>query len=470
MNETTKTKAINLEDLQLSVQDIYNRGGFGNVGTCNTAAATAAKAVTLGTIFSLSTGCVLLIKFTNGIESENSTLAITHTTLAGTTVTENAKPIYLNGAALEANIISSGAILILQYNGTQFDIIGGGGQASDAYTKAQTNALLNQKVDKENGKGLSANDYDSASKNKLDALPTNSELTSLLGGKQAVITNGAEIGFGLATCATAGNVQAKEVSITNFVLKENAFVSVLFTNGFTVANPTLNINSTGAKAIKIFGNVFPYHKVHNNTILNIVYDGTDYNDTSLEYYDESHEQGAVDLGLPSGLLWADKNIGAARPQDAGLYFSWGNPTGHASGDGYSFSTENYNSSSASALTSDIAVGDTYDMARHNMGGQWRLPTKDEFQELYDNCNHEWIGQNGVLGTRFTSRNNGNSIFFPASGDWLNTGIANIGVRGVYWTSSYISSESAYSMLHKNSTVNYTNSGLRHYGFTVRAVM
>lgn len=174
MDSQTKTKAVNLEDLQISVREVFNKG-FGNSGTCTTAAATPAKEVTLGTIFSLVTGCTLLVKFTHGITSENSTLAVTHT-VDGASVTETAKPIYLNGSALEANIIQAGASIMLRYNGSQYDIIGGGGQASDAYTKAQTDALLNAKVDKVTGKGLSTNDYTTNEKNKLAGIAKGAEV------------------------------------------------------------------------------------------------------------------------------------------------------------------------------------------------------------------------------------------------------------------------------------------------------
>ena len=123
------TKAVNLEDLQISVREVFNKG-FGNSGTCTTAAATPAKTVTLGTIFSLVTGCTLLVKFTHGITSENSTLAVTHT-VNGSSVTETAKAIYLNGASVDPDVVPEGAILILRYNGTQYDIIGGAGNKVD---------------------------------------------------------------------------------------------------------------------------------------------------------------------------------------------------------------------------------------------------------------------------------------------------------------------------------------------------
>lgn len=129
MDSTTKAKTVNLEDLQASQQQSLNKG-VGNSCVCSTAAATAAKEVTLGTTFSLVSGAMILVTFTNGITSANSTLAVTHTTLAGTTTTETAKPIYLNGAALPSDVITPNSTVFLRYNGTQFDLVGGAGEGS----------------------------------------------------------------------------------------------------------------------------------------------------------------------------------------------------------------------------------------------------------------------------------------------------------------------------------------------------
>ena len=104
-----------------------------------------------------------------------------------------------------------------------------------------------------------------------------------------------------------------------------------------------------------------------------------------------------------------------------------------------------------------------------MGGQWRLPRRTEFQELYDNCDSEWIAQDGINGRRFTSRANGNSIFFPAAGYYNGTTLNNRGSSGYYWSSSYYSATHAYNLLFNSSEVNPQSSGNRRYGFPVRAV-
>lgn len=123
MNEETKKKRVNLEDLQAGVRQVFNKG-IGSDGTCSTAAATAAKAVTLGTTFDLVAGATILVTFTNGISVANATLAVTHTPIGGSQRTEAAKAIYYRGAALGADMVKAGAKVLLRYNGTQFDVLG----------------------------------------------------------------------------------------------------------------------------------------------------------------------------------------------------------------------------------------------------------------------------------------------------------------------------------------------------------
>ena len=277
------------------------------------------------------------------------------------------------------------------------------------------------------------------------------------------------LGYGYGVCSTAGDNAAKIASLTNYVLKPGGIVSVLFQNAFTVSSPTLNINSQGAKPIKLYGSAIAPGKVRANTILTMSYDGTNFNVIAIESQSALSTQGAVDLGLPSGLLWCEHNIGASRPEDIGLYFSWGNPTGHAEGSGYDFSQGVYDLTPGAALTADIVVGDTYDMAHHNMGGLWRLPRPAEFSELNSNCDHEWIDQDGMNGMRFTSRINGNSIFFPAAGYYNGAALCRRGSYGFYWSSGFGSATNAYSLSFDSSSVNPQYSSGRRLGFTVRAV-
>ena len=147
----------------------------------------------------------------------------------------------------------------------------------------------------------------------------------------------------------------------------------------------------------------------------------------------------TDLGLPSGRKWALRNIGAKCEEDCGLLMD--------------FDTAN---------------------AIEFLDG-WHLPTKEDFQELYDNCTSKWTSINGTPGRMFTSKINGNSIFLPAAGwSWFDddehgTTLTYRGALGVYWSSSYNSATSAYSLYFNSSTVNPQFNVNRRDGFTVRAV-
>jgi hypothetical protein len=279
----------------------------------------------------------------------------------------------------------------------------------------------------------------------------------------------ATLGYGYGVCDTAGATAAKTVSITNTVLTPGGIIAVLFQNAFTASSPTLSVNGSAAKAIKLFGNAMPMGKVKNNTILVMNYDGTQFNVIGIESQVAAAPDGFIDLALPSGVLWADKNIGASTPYEHGLYFSWGNVTGHAEGSGYDFSDAVYAQTDGAALTGNIPTNNTYDMARHNMGSPCRLPTVGEFQELNSNCDSEWTDEDGVPGRRWTSRINGNSVFFPASGNYDGTTLNYRGSDGFYWSSSYISETGAYDLVFGSGYVNPANFNGRRYGFSVRAV-
>ena len=300
---------------------------------------------------------------------------------------------------------------------------------------------------------------------------TGAEIQAILNKLQPMVDNNtmASLGFGYGTCTTVGGTAAKEASVSNYLLVPGAHVSILFTNAFTATSPTLNINSKGAKPIKLFGSAIAPGKVRANTVLTMVYDGTNYNVVAIESQAPMSTAGAVDLGLPSGLLWCEHNVGASRPEEFGLYFSWGNVTGHAEGSGYDFSQTNYDASAGAALTGNITVDDTYDMAHHNMGGLWRLPRPAEFSELNSNCDHVWIDEDGVQGMRFTSRINGNAIFFPAAGNYSGTTLYNRGASGLYWSSGFSSASNAYYLDFRSTSVSTQLNYGRRLGFTVRAV-
>lgn len=308
----------------------------------------------------------------------------------------------------------------------------------------------------------------------FDIVQTDAQLQNVLNKIQPLVTTGstAPLGFGYGVCETVGATAAKTVSITNTVLTPGGIIAVNFQNAFTASSPTLSVNGSAAKPIKLYGNAMPMGKVHANTILVMYYDGTQFNVIGILSQTAAAPTGFVDLALPSGLLWCEHNVGASTPYEDGLYFSWGNVTGHTGTDGYDFGTSNdvpYASTPGAALTGNIPTNGTYDAARHNMGAPCRMPTVGEFQELNNNCDSEWTDEDGVAGRRFTSRINGNSIFFPASGRRGGTGLYNRGTDGNYWSASLYSQTHGYSLYFGSEGVSPADYYNRFRGFSVRAV-
>lgn len=174
------------------------------------------------------------------------------------------------------------------------------------------------------------------------------------------------------------------------------------------------------------------------------------------------------MGLPSGVQWASCNIGAERPDDLGLFFSWGNIGGHMIDEGYDFSQNVYNSTPAADINTDLSL--SQDAARAILGGQWRMPTAAEFQELINNCTSESKTVNGVKGRLFTSNVNGETIFFPSAGLYDGTSLVSRGQGGYYWSSTYNSASNALGLSFNPAVVNPQGVRERRDGLTIRAVM
>ena len=185
----------------------------------------------------------------------------------------------------------------------------------------------------------------------------------------------------------------------------------------------------------------------------------------------------VDLGLPSGTLWATRNLGAETPEDYGYYFSWGNVVGRKPNGttfDYNWGTDNngnYASTPGAALTGDIPTNMDYDAVQRYMGGSCKMPTKTQFAELFNSSytTNEWTTKNVVNGRLVTSKINGNSIFFPAAGHGYGTSLSYAGSDGLYWSRSLNSSADGCSLNFGSSYVSPQFSRLRFYGFSVRAV-
>ena len=190
----------------------------------------------------------------------------------------------------------------------------------------------------------------------------------------------------------------------------------------------------------------------------------------------------VDLGLPSGVLWAETNIGAETAADDGNYYAWGEATTKSS---YSWSTYKYGTSESDITKYNSTDGKTFleiadDAACVNWGNSCRMPTQEDFSELTNsnNCTWTWTSMenssgSSVNGYKVTSKKNGNSIFLPASGcRYKDNNPTNYGSRGYYWSSTLHTSYVYYAYyLYFGRGYRYTdNYGSRCEGVTVRPVV
>lgn len=204
--------------------------------------------------------------------------------------------------------------------------------------------------------------------------------------------------------------------------------------------------------------------------------------------------GYVDLGL--SVKWATCNIGADKPSDQGFYYSWGETepmsdwpswatykwmTSGQSNPGYitkyTFDDQRpesiwYDASGNFIGDGKILLDPEDDAATARLGSPWRMPTIDEFEELFDKCDYEPTRRDGADGMLVVGRN-GNSIFLPATGYFGSKGFSDDNGRaGYYWSaslSSEISSGGSCFAFHSISGVYASYSSARCLAMPVRPV-
>ena len=181
----------------------------------------------------------------------------------------------------------------------------------------------------------------------------------------------------------------------------------------------------------------------------------------------------VDLGLPSGLLWARTNVGAASSADDGDYFAWGEtkPKTTYSGSTYKWSDDNDNMTKYNSSDGKTTLESADDAATVNWGAPCRMPDSSEFEELYNKCDWSWKSSyNGASGYLVTGPN-GNTIFLPASGRRGGDGLNDHGSCGNCWSRSLYSYNTslARSLFFYSGYVNPTYTYDRYHGYTVRPV-
>lgn len=202
---------------------------------------------------------------------------------------------------------------------------------------------------------------------------------------------------------------------------------------------------------------------------------------------------AIDLGL--SVKWASFNVGASKPEEYGDYYAWGETEPYYSSmepltwregkeSGYSWasyrwcmgnreSMTKYCTSASygyNGFTDGKAVLDLEDDAAHvYLGGKWRMPTSEEWSELWEKCSWTWTMVNGVNGCEVTSPN-GKSIFLPAAGCVGGSVFMNVCSNGRYWTSSSrIDDMSAFHGDFHSNGVSKKSSSDRVIGHSIRPV-
>ena len=198
---------------------------------------------------------------------------------------------------------------------------------------------------------------------------------------------------------------------------------------------------------------------------------------------DGHEY--VDLGLPSGTMWATCNIGAERPEEYGTFFAWGETSPKSY---YAWDTYIHCNSSWDLLTKYCTDGNcgTVDNKRQldpeddaatiNWGENWQMPSRNQIKELVAHTTAVWTTVGDVSGMLLTSKHNDNSIFLPAGGCYEEIMHHSIGASGNYWSRSLDGDDTSYACMLNLNIVNDPNGMIgqesyeRSWGFNVRPVL
>ena len=189
----------------------------------------------------------------------------------------------------------------------------------------------------------------------------------------------------------------------------------------------------------------------------------------------------VDLGLPSGTLWATCNLGASAPEEYGDYFAWSEivPKDEYTYENYKwwYFDENGNryiskyntNNNFGPVDNKTELEPEDDAASVYMGTSWRIPSLEQIVELVNVCAWQWTQRNGVNGHLVTGPN-GNTMFLPAAGYRDGSSLEYVGTYGIYWSTSLYSylPDRAYCLYLDSQYWDSEDFG-RYYGHVIRAV-
>lgn len=190
-----------------------------------------------------------------------------------------------------------------------------------------------------------------------------------------------------------------------------------------------------------------------------------------------------------GPYWADMNIGANEPWESGYYFWWGDTIGYkrennkwvaSDGSSSNFSFEVSNAptygkdistlKNEGRITAEGVLAPEHDAAKKHCGGDWRMPTKQEFDDLLSKCDWSWTTMNGVAGYVVRGRGDyaSKSIFLPCAGYGYGTSLDYAGSYGNYWSSvPYSDYDNAWRLDFTSSSHDMSNGSRRERGRSVR---
>lgn len=264
-----------------------------------------------------------------------------------------------------------------------------------------------------------------------------------------------------------------EIDITGLSVEDHPDFSLSWAGGIVTPNQvqfvTLTFAPSSATKQSFSFMLFDKKRTGTNQIIQLSVAGNGY-----------FEAPAIDLGLPSGVLWAAWNLGASTPSESGSYFAWGEVEQK---ERCSWSSYKWCEGSSTTLTKynlfakygdvdgKLILEKADDAASVNWGDSWRMPTDKEFEELKAYCSYEWTTKNGISGYQLTSKVPGftdQSIFLPTAG-YFSSSVQHPEI-GYYWLASVEEENTQYAdCISLDEETFFLNNNYRWAGFTIRPV-
>lgn len=302
-------------------------------------------------------------------------------------------------------------------------------------------------------------------------------VTAVKGGRCTIIAHAAD-GSWEATCSLTITQMVESITLSNTRLTIGLYQEQRLTATVLpedADDPTFTWTSSDESVAEVSrGGMVCTNGYGRCTITATANDGSGVKAECVIVVEKPHEY--VDLGLPSGTLWATTNVGASEPEDYGYYFAWGEVEPKYTYDWNTYfdsvngSSSNFKKYYNGGGKTELDLED--DAAYMNWGEGWRMPSRAQQDELRDtnNCTWTWTNVNGKNGYLVKSKRNESSLFLPAASFRFGGSLGTAGSLGDYWSRSLLTSDSyrAYGLFFNSSFIDWGRYD-RYYGFSVRPV-